>query len=238
MQTHISCNLCGSSDAATDYGTYTYCFSCQKRRNKSAVNSKFGAGKVDRIVMKGLPDRSVDMPPEATRWLVLSNLWELADKYGLYYSDQWQRVIIPSYDLDDTLLGWQGRNVFENNKTKYLQSYQNKPILFYSKSCKDVKGPVFLVEDAASAMCLGEFVPTVALLSTHLDSAGKQLKRLLDLSDEFVVWFDKDRPGQEAIEKVAKRLSMICNKVHKIVNTEEPKLQPDLEQFLTDRRFI
>lgn len=225
MKTHLPCSNCGSSDALTAYDTHTYCFSCNKRvytnKDRQRVDTKKSFYQSS---IKELPVKHHVEPPEMLRWLVRANLVELALKYGLFYSQDWDRVIIPAYDLDGELLGWQGRKIFEHTAgPKYLQGAGQKPILFYSKNCTPHMKQVYIVEDAASAMVLGEHVPTVALLGTNLDSNGIKLLRLLALSTNFILWLDDDGPGKEAANKLQKRLALVAE-CSIIKHKKEPKL--------------
>ncbi len=227
MRTNRHCTDCGSSDGLSTYEDHTYCHSCKRYRNQvtglltTAPAFKF---KNDKTV-KSLPeDFTYEIPEEGLAWLRRANITEsLAKAYHIGYSPAWRRVILPSY-LDGQLLGWQGRAASTGQQPKYLQAEGQKPLLFASYTAREHPEFVVLVEDTASAIVLGEHLPTIALLGTSLDREGKQVALLSDLSKEYVLWLDGDRAGQAAARKIEARLDNVGLVLATISHPEDPKL--------------
>ncbi len=187
-------------------------------------------------MVKSLPeDFTFVIPRIGLDWLAGVNISpELARLYNIGYSASWDRVIVPSY-LDGVLLGWQGRLLGEvpgeSSRPKYLQAEGQKPLLFLSHSARTNPSFVVLVEDAASAIVLGEHLPTVAILGTSFDREGKQLALLASITKSFVLWLDGDQAGQAAARILEKRLDNIGLVLETVTTAEDPKHANHLEQL-------
>ncbi len=228
MTTHLPCPDCGSSDALADYNTHTHCFSCGRHRHTNKCQVRIPGYEETFSKTLGLP-RPSQMPEEGLVWLRGAGInAHLQAHYDIYYSDYWDRVIIPSY-CNGHLLGWQGRAVFPEQTPKYLQAKGQKPLFFLGDTTgKPNSKTIVLVEDAISAIRLGQYIKTMALLGTKLDAAGKQLQIIEDEADNVVVWLDDDEPGRTAARQIVNRLALIGTET--LVLTEpEPKLKADWE---------
>ena len=127
LRAHLPCPHCGSSDALAQYENGTTCFSCghvtrqEKTQNRS--NNNILVSSLSEEVQ--LPEdftANLENFSEAQAWLRKVQITpDLCKKYRIGFSIKWQRVIIPSL-YNGSLLGWQGRAIFEAQNPKYIQA--------------------------------------------------------------------------------------------------------------------
>lgn len=145
------------------------------------------------------PD-NMDVPVEALQYLWDGGIGtDLMDKYEFYWSDTYQRVVIPIDDESGETVAWLGRDPFYDKEKKYAS---NKYILRKKKglqrrvyfTCHALsQKKVVFVEDILSAIRVHEATgfETVALLNTHI---GSDLLREY-MAYDVVAWLD---PGKLA----------------------------------------
>ncbi len=224
MITHQPCSNCNSSDALTIYHNGEHCFSCGYNKRLNGVSRMTDKP----VIEKGLPEdytTQLDIMPSSVRKQILTELKSLTlqEKYEIGYSEQWKRIIIPSFDRG-VFLGWQGRATQFGQNPKYIQASGQKPYIFFAKEGAGRREDfVIIVEDAYSAMIVGEHAPCAALLGSSLDNAGRQLNRLCTEYNRFLIWMDSDVPGQQGARKVIDRLSLVGEILGNIKTKKDPK---------------
>ncbi len=204
--THHECKYCGSSDASTTYENGVKCFSCGKfeyLKSISRYTKKSSIWELNNF--KELPPKHDDYFFMVYKWLLENGIHtKLIKKYNLYYNID-LGLVIPSY-YNGKLLGYQCRSFNKNSKYKYWQPEGQKPLLFIAGSELNSEF-VVIVEDAISAIRLGEFTTTVALLGTNINS--KQLELLKDFPKRYIIWLDSDKPGRTAARKLKIKLELV-----------------------------
>lgn len=233
------CDHCASSDALQVYEDGKKCFSCGY---SSSTTTRF-TGVIPKSYNPDLPTDLISMlhiplqlevgqlatamgiPSLAWRWLWDNGIFaDLISLYQIKYSPSWQRVIIPSYYLGKGI-GWQGRAIYPNQTPKYIQAEGAKPNLFYSQDLRHGKVVdwVFIVEDAVSAMILGQYHPTISILGSSLDYAGFKANALKLVAPNYVLWLDSDRAGRDGAIKIEKSLDSIGLVVDNVYTEKDPK---------------
>jgi hypothetical protein len=135
-----------------------------------------------------------DIPIEAYTWLWQAGITEtMLYDYQIFWSDSYRRVIVPIADEEDGLIGFLGRDVFHNKKTKHGNKYilrkkegLARRIYFTCHSYSTSR--VIVVEDPLSAIRVHEATgyETVALLNTHV---GSDLLREY-MTYKMTIWLD------------------------------------------------
>lgn len=178
---------------------------------------------------------------EALLWLYKADVRNhLINAYGIGYSKELNRVIIPVYDEHNKLVMWQGRGL-SNKQTKYLNTKSTKKQNDFFKSwaqCNtssdDPYSSVVVVEDALSVIKVGQITKAVGVLGTSLSQ--KQINYLSKFS-LVIFWLDGDRAGVNASTKMVKKLSMVTN-THRIFTKKDPKKlsYAEIEEIINSAR--
>ena len=225
VNAHLPCDDCGSSDALAEYEDSTYCFSCGRARNKRTEKSFFdkpeGLENNSNTSLQLPPNSTARLSPAALKWLLTYQVFEdICKDYNIRYDYRSNRVILPSYSSDGTLMFYQARALSKEDQPKYL-SVGSKQSLFWSKGPYDNKTTIVLVEDMLSAIRVGKVVQTVSLIGTSLNK-----EKLLHLSQDYaimIVWMDGDKEGQRAAKKLVKQLSLLTSNVFNVTTRQDPK---------------
>lgn len=238
----LPCEDCGSSDALKDYGTHTYCFSCHRRRMKSGYSAS--KRRVKSLLLDSLDfhkavedDGAVSLPdgidpqftPDEQLWIVQHGLTqEMEKRYlaGAFHDIIGvRRIIIPVYNEQDVLTGYQARSLIPGDTRKYIT--KGKVGLFWTKSRAE-KPWIVLTEDAISAIRIegaqteDRWVTAAALLGLRLKK--DDFLTVVKKYSIILIWLDSDAPGHKATIKLANRLQVYGKEVHlQSVTTKEPK---------------
>lgn len=179
---------------------------------------------------------------EALLWLYKADVRNhLIEAYGIGYSKDQNRVIIPVYDEEGKLLMWQGRGL-SSTQTKYLNTKSTKKQNAFFKSWvrQDTIEPntfdyVVVVEDALSVIKVGQITQAVGVLGTSLSQT--QVNYLSRFS-HVLFWLDGDRAGVNASNKMVKKLSMVTN-THRIFTKKDPKKlsYAEIQEIIDSARY-
>lgn len=229
------CNKCGYKK-----------FIASGLRKLSEVLSKY-AEETDLVVKEVvLPDDittdTIEFTQEALLWLYKADVRNnLIEDYGIGYSKDLNRVIIPVYDESNNLLMWQGRGL-SSQQTKYLNTKSTKKQNAFFKSwVKSDKAEantfdsVVVVEDALSVIKVGQITQAVGVLGTSLSQT--QVNYLSKFT-QVLFWLDGDRAGVDASNKMVKKLSMVTN-THRIFTKKDPKKlsYAEIEEIIDSARY-
>lgn len=184
-----------------------------------------------------LPDDITFMLPPIVRQYML--------KYGLTsneiplsrfgWSPSLDRMIMPVYDKDESLIYWQGRNLGEVTleNPKYKNVYLSGSRDIYAKFERRDKfnglgNTLVLVEAIISAVKLSRHVDTIALLGSYVpDSIIQQMKEY----ERVLIWLDPDKIIASITD--AMRFHMLTGrKVMPIFSDKKPKQYNDREIML------
>lgn len=216
------CDDCGSSDALSVYDNGTYCYSC----HTSHLHTRHRRLKTKAVIesLKHLPTyRQLDT--DVLQWLMVRGIdSSLAHKYELSLAED-RRIVIPSYYYGQ-YLGYQGRGWLpQHDYAKYIQAKGSCPPIFASLSCRyQPVNSVVIVEDAFSAMVVGQIHPAIALCGTQLDCDGLKKALISQASKRYILWLDSDRAGREAARKINRELRSVGEIISIIVTDRDPKL--------------
>src|SRR5271165_1640725 len=214
-KTHIPCILCGSSDAATDYGSYIHCYSCNERQYKKK-------DKVEEIVnseKKPIQGSSKILPVSDTFERIGSRniSKEACEKYGVWLKEDGSHVY-PYYSTDcKTHTANKIRKSGE--KSFYSEGEISKTALFGQPAFNSGGKFLTIVEGEVDALSVydlfGQKYPSVSIQNAQ--TAERDCSTNFEYINSFetiVICFDKDEahfrpdgtsfyPGQEAALKVA-----------------------------------
>lgn len=188
----------------------------------------------DQFKDRSLPDdyRLDDLPTGAQLWLGRAGIDEATRRtYDVGFSRKLNRVIIP-VKRGGNVVGSIARAI-EQNGPKYLSNVPPFSI-FDSVSGRPPKDQyaeyIVLAEDILSAIRVGRFVRTLALLGTSSGDAyiGRVLGEL-GATKRVAIWLDPDNAGQRATTELLRSLSMAGIQVTKIESLRDPKLHSDRE---------
>jgi len=165
-----------------------------------------------------------DFHPAARAWL--NKYLGPADckGYGIGWSSNVGRVILPVYTKTGELVAYQSRRVLPyDNGPKYLteRSRRVKHPMFLGT--RRYGTTVVLTEDILSAIVVGRVCPAVSLLGVHL--SDDNLYELLDMGyKRFVILLDDDKPEVKAQQrKIAKRIGQFREVKVVTGHTSDPK---------------
>lgn len=211
---------------------------------------------------RGLPsDFSMDFHMEhpldawSVTWLATSGITQsLRNAYSLGISNTYQSCIIPvKQGKADTVLGFIARrwqHYATNSGPKYVEVLGNsESAVFLSLADRVTLYPqgqytvhCVVVEDALSAMKVGECIPSGSMLGTSL-GMGKleQLVRHSGVSDPVVgIWMDPDKAGAKSAKLIEQRLDLMGVKSVRIHSEKDPKKYSvrQIRNILGDRRSV
>lgn len=250
LESKMPCPWCPSSDGYHEYETNFHCFSCHKSKKKpKEENSRslFIDKDVDYgVVHTGgvtLPKTATkDFPKEAMKWLLEAGITQnMIYLHNICYVENevvpipnttrsvqlHKRIILPAINGDEY---YQARSLNPCEPRKYITIGAKKPYWLRELHF----GPqtsIVVVEDILSAIRVGEYTSSVALLGTSLDD---ETALLLAAFKEVKVWMDSDAPGIAASNKIVKKLKLYCKKVVQIKHMKDTKRcqKKELEQVL------
>lgn len=224
-----ACPKCPSSDAYTEYEDgHGWCFSCRyykpaKITSLQQVANTFQTKSQDDNV--NLPhDFSKEIPVIPLTWLKKYGLTtaEIENNYW-GWSESSKQLIIPFFDSDGNILGWQGR-YFPVQKIKCNTKGNVNDILaiFESGSGRD---DIVVVEDCVSAIKVSRYIDTMALLGSHL-SLAKAI-RLSKMYRNLFIWLDADKIKDATT--LSMRYKSLFDNVFVIFTKLDPKENSDAE---------
>lgn len=145
------------------------------------------------------------------------------------------RLIFPIYNSDQTLVGFVGRKISDENEKqpKYLsfpttELFQKNQLLFnFNYPDIDINrrdSTVYLVEGILDAIRLqSKNVNVIALMGTNLSK--EQVNQINSTFKKVVIWLDGDRAGLVATIKIAKML--LLKNIEVAINKSEKNADPD-----------
>ena len=207
VKTHVACNHCGSSDAASiNEDGSAYCFSCSTLTPAEDADIDMDAIKETTSLlnkvkkqMKQFQDNEVCPIPD--RRLTRAT----AERYGVVKDDT--NFYFPYYDENGTLVAAKVRNIAE--KKFHTEGEWGKSVLFgqqlYSSGGKYVTLTEGEFDALAAFQATGSKWPCVSIRN----GAANALKdcraayEWLNSFDNIVICFDNDEPGKKAAKEVA-----------------------------------
>lgn len=189
----------------------------------------------------------LELPPECDsvifRWPDSARAWlyqygitdqEMMDA-GICYSWAWGRVVLPVYE-DGKLVYWQARAIDRAQDPKYISAKANPKAMYWHHFHQAVgrTNSIGIVEDILSAIKLGRYMDTVAMLGTSPDMAG--LTERLKNYKKVAIVLDPDQAGIRKANELHSRLSLIKPGEVKLIHTSKQPKEMSAEELLTISR--
>lgn len=207
IKTHIACDTCGSSDAASlNEDGSTYCFSCSTftpaEDNDIDMEAVLETTSLLNKVKKQMKQFQDNEPcPVPERRLTRAT----AERYGVVKDDT--NFYFPYYDSNGTLVAAKVRNIAE--KKFHTEGEWGKAVLFgqqlYSSGGKYVTVVEGEFDALAAFQATGSKWPCVSIRN-GASNAIKDCRAAYEWLDSFeniVICFDNDEPGKKAAKEVA-----------------------------------
>jgi DNA primase len=118
---------------------------------------------------------------------------QMIDKYNIgfcYDGEYSNRVIIPSYDIEDELNYFVGRSYLTNTKMKYKNPQVDKESLIWNEHLINWDKPVYIVEGAFDSIFLENSIPMLGKFITK-----NLYNTLYDYSKKIIIVLDGDAWG-------------------------------------------
>ncbi|HOA83824.1 MAG TPA: toprim domain-containing protein [Thermodesulfovibrio thiophilus] len=151
---------------------------------------------------------------------------ETVEKYNLLYDKPSQRLVFTIRDESGKLVGLRGRYLGRNEyRPKYLTYTKLKKGYIDPKSAgiwylcdeKQTKKFLFLVEGEKDALLLKQYTGVDVIASMGASITDKQLEKLKNVNKNIVLFFDNDKAGEIAKQKVIKSLNN-NNRLYHVTN--------------------
>ena len=214
---HQPCSDCGSSDALTDYGDHTYCFSCGRRRGGASDASATKDKERNIMTQQLFMQEELEVVPLTQRGLSAAT----CAKFGVgVKAGTPPSLVFPYYDRSGLTLVAQKTKTPEK-QFRFLGDGSSAG-LFGAQLWRNDKGKRLVITegelDAMSvSQAFGNSWPVVSIRN-GAQGAAKDFKDNLEFIESFeevVVWFDNDAPGKLAAEAVSQLLTPgKCKVVH------------------------
>lgn len=205
---------------------HKYCFACgyHEYDNSLNLNRIKDNKKSQDVYTLNLPaDCSFSLPEKALIWLEKYGLSD--DEMGTFqWSEKFQRLIYPVYDVYGNLLLYQGRGFHEGGEKhpKYYTVGDTSKVFH----CLGAYEPrIILVEDVVSAIKIGRQAHSMPLWGSQIGS-----ERIRMLSGQFFklwIWLDKDKAEYSLKSRLM--ASPYFDETRCIITDKDPKDYSDME---------
>lgn len=199
------CPSCGPKDSKKDNlrlmkdGTY-HCFACDydTRKSKELLPMQEQEEYIEPQFITDGQYRDIQGRGISAKTCELYNYTQ-ADYHG-------QQVQISSWFQNGTIFAQKLR--YPDKSFPWI-GYQKELPLFGSHIDWDLTSPIVITEGQIDAMTLAEVFPKSSLGAVSINggckAAKEEIQRWVEYLDQFpkiIVWFDQDKPGQDAIKEV------------------------------------
>lgn len=166
-------------------------------------------------------DYTTELPIQGRLWLYKAGITEpLWRKHSIGYSESLDRVILPVYDEQGSLIWYQCRALQQGQKPKYIQPARDRSaVMFRVTSNRSNIQRAIVVEDILSAIRVGEHAQVYSLLGTKITT---QQANELSKYKTVTTWLDPDRAGRDGAYKIRRTMGLVTS-VTNIVTDTDPK---------------
>ena len=166
-------------------------------------------------------DYTLDVPEHDMLWYLKAGISpELARSYGIGYSPDMQRVVLPVYGLDGELDAVQMRSTSPFIKPKYLNPAGPKVSAAIFMSGPPT-GVTVVVEDILSAIKVGRLTHSTSVLGTTFTDA--RVAKIAEHNHTVVVWMDNDKAGRKGRLTAVRQLLLQGIEVYRVRTPDDPK---------------
>jgi len=183
---------------------------------------EWGFSKLERELREKPKDERPEFLPEG----LLLYYDKVEDAFAEIYRgevDEQDCLIYPVRTNEGKLVGALARSTI-GRWHKVMWNMQKSYYLYGEEAIK-LEEPVIIVEGPGDVLALRKSGLTNAVALMGINCSNKQAERLLNLSSEFVVWFDKDSAGIEGIKTIHQKLRYRAN-VRYVDPWEYPEIEP------------
>lgn len=176
-------------------------------------------------------DYTQNIPQAGRLWLYKASITEDTWRaHSMGWSPKLSRVIIPVYS-GGTFKGCIMRAVEKDHKPKYISNYAGGST--YVVGTLNGDGQLVVVEDALSAIRIAKYTQSMATLTTQIPITALLSSIIATGAKQILCWFDGDRAGKHAWERLHKSIAMLPYvEVHKISTSKDPKAYSNREILL------
>lgn len=165
-------------------------------------------------------DYTLEVPARAAIWYYKYGISaELAASYGIGYTPDLDRVVLPVYEGDE-LTAMQMRAVDPWRKPKYLNPAGPKVSGAIFESAP-ATGVTVVVEDILSAIKIGKVHHATSILGTNMTDA--RALKIASHNHTALIWLDGDKAGVKGTIPAERQLAMLGVNVRRIRTTDDPK---------------
>lgn len=226
-------------------GLHAHCFRCddttvhQMQTSMTAVSAALRARAEELFSARvALPsDFTLDIPEQHAVWLYKASiLKEQARRYGIGWSKELGRIILPVYTPAKELAFIQARAVdFPKQQPKYLNNAgaAAKRALFLADENPVRRDVLVFTEDILSAIRVGRFCEAGAICGVRVND---YVLSILSRYKTIILWLDPDTAGVSGMRKAAKLIELYHDDVRRILSQRDPKLLTNraIEAHLTE----
>lgn len=220
-------------------GVGFYCNRCQgqgfKYDGKKTIRERLELERLEAAV-RAQTENTVRLPDDATHELPDQALnWFRKAGIGSHrvaslraaWSDTYERVFLPFFDRNDTLIYYQARSI-DGREPKYLNPTVDKERILYRPPYQDVRdfSLCAVTEDALSTVRCAEHTTSYSISGTKISDWQRDVLARFKI---VALWLDGDRAGVLGRNKILKKFKWTCSKVHFIHTEEDPKYYADYE---------
>jgi DNA primase len=165
-------------------------------------------------------DYTLEVPARAAIWYYKYGISaELAASYGIGYTPDLDRVVLPVYE-EDELIALQMRAVDPWRKPKYLnpQGPRVSSALFESAPAT---GVTIVVEDILSAIKVGRVHHCTSILGTTM--TDQRALKIAERNQKAIIWLDGDKAGAKGASSAERQLQLFGVDVSRITTSGDPK---------------
>ena len=185
------CHRCGKS------GRYSEAYASVSRAKRKTQRGSQDNG----LASKGIrTNYKAKLPRDAStdvrQWEVKARVWQTSRnisaeecvKFGIVYSKYTNSIYMPVYSSSE-LAGYV-RKPFDDGYPKYIEKWNDKENALWINELDD-SDTIVLTEDIPSAIVVGRYANTIALLGVEL--TAHQMAYLTKYN-KFIIWLDNDNP--------------------------------------------
>ena len=174
-------------------------------------------------------DFTLHIPRGKSSWLLKAGITaHRAAALGIGWSPRLNRIVLPLYGKDGTLLYWQARAVDKGQSPKYINPSVPKDALLYTVSpdnAADTGEEVVVTEDILSAIRVGKHCPAVSILGTKTsDHQASAICRYVRVT----YWLDPDDAGRRGAIAGIRKLGLVTT-ARTVESPVDPKNLSDRE---------
>lgn len=225
---------CGATPACkvscSNYGYHEFCFRCgwkhftphRARSLKQILESRaLRSQTIQTTTVAELPaDYTSEVPMEGSLWCMKYGVTpDIMQVYGIGWSEELQRVVLPTYSREGELTCVQMRAVHPDQQPKYLNLGSDPATLFWTRPLPE--RAVVVTEDIMSAIKVARVHPAVSTLGTNCND-GKALE-IARACSTAIIWYDSDAAGTNGAAKAARMLGFCGVQTINICTPKDPK---------------